>query len=74
MVSKAQMHNNLRALILTMLNHRYIGGKHTSEANLVKSKIRRLNKKELKEFEEEYHRLINDQIIIRIKKRTGVCL
>jgi len=53
-----------------MLSKRIIGGSHTPENKLITSKTKWLNKKEIKEFEKEYKQIINNKIIIRLKKRT----
>ena len=64
------MNNALKALLATMLNRRYIGGKHIPEDRLVKSKTKWLGKKAVDEFEDEYRRAINDGLILRQQKRT----
>ena len=53
-----------------MLSKRIIGGSHTPEGKLIASKTKWLNKKEIKQFEKEYKQIINNKIIIRLKKRT----
>ncbi|MBW2994901.1 hypothetical protein KY312_00975 [Candidatus Woesearchaeota archaeon] len=65
------MNNALRAVLMFLLNKRYIGGKHTLEDKLVKSKIKWLGAKERSEFKKEYKKLLNEGIILRAKKRTG---
>jgi len=60
-----------RSVLLTLLNRRCIGGKHTSEDAVIKQKTKWLNKSEFKEFEFEYTQLIRNEILIRLKKRTG---
>lgn len=61
----------IRSVLVFLLNHRYIGGKHTPEDKLIKSKTKWLPAEERKEFRKEYKRLINERHIIRSKKRTG---
>ncbi|KYK25415.1 hypothetical protein AYK26_06115 [Euryarchaeota archaeon SM23-78] len=56
---------------MTMLNQRIIGGKHTPENKIIKSKTKWLDKKEKKEFQKEYKELIKQGVMIRVKKRTG---
>ncbi|MBU0459648.1 MAG: hypothetical protein KJ597_06680 [Nanoarchaeota archaeon] len=53
-----------------MLSKRYIGGKHTPEDKLIKSKTKWLESGEKREFEKEYKQLVNERILIREKKRT----
>ncbi|MFH1649078.1 MAG: hypothetical protein ABIA93_00845 [Candidatus Woesearchaeota archaeon] len=65
------MNRALRALLLTMLNRRCIGGKHMPEQTLVKSKTKWLRKAEAREFDSEYRRALNSQLLLRFKKRTG---
>ncbi|MDP3640171.1 MAG: hypothetical protein Q8R53_03140 [Nanoarchaeota archaeon] len=65
------MNAALKALLQTLLNKRCIGGKHTPEEKLIKSKIRWLEPQERKEFEKEYKQMINESIISRSKKMTG---
>lgn len=64
------MNKALKAIIICMLNKRYIGGKHTPEDNLIKSKIKWLNKGDIKIFYKEYKEMLNNQLLLRIKKRT----
>lgn len=65
------MNEGLRGLLLTLLNRRYIGGKHTPEEKSIRSKIKWLGSHEQKEFEKEYKQLVNEGIILRSKKMTG---
>lgn len=65
------MNSALKAIITSMLNRRYIGKKHTAEDKLIKSKTKWLQKEDYRDFEEEYKELINNNSILRIKKRTG---
>jgi len=65
------METAIKALFKTLFTKRYIGGKHTPEQNLIKSKIKWLNSKEQKQFWKEYKKVINEGIILRSKKRTG---
>ena len=54
-----------------MLSKKCIGGKHTPEEKLIKSKTKWLESDEKKEFEKEYKQTINNSIILRSKKMTG---
>jgi hypothetical protein len=65
------MNSALKAIITLMLNKKIIGGKHTPEEKLFRSKTKWLQKEEYHEFEKEYHDMLNNQMILRIKKRTG---
>jgi len=65
------MNNAIRAFLTTLLNQRIIGGKHTPEEKIIKSKTRWLDKQEKKEFNKEYKQLINEEIVLKVKKRTG---
>lgn len=65
------MNGALKDLIIFMLNRRYIGGKHTLEERLINSKTKWLRKEDYRYFEKEYRELINNQSILRVKKRTG---
>jgi len=65
------MNRAIKALLMTMLNQRIIGGKHTPENKIIKSKTKWLDKKEKKEFQKEYKELIKQGVMIRVKKRTG---
>jgi hypothetical protein len=63
------MNRALEAVLITMLNRRYIGGRHTNEEQLIKAKTRWCV--ERSGFESEYKTLINEGYIIKLKKRTG---
>ena len=65
------MNASLKAILVQLLNKKYIGGKHTPEDKLVKSKIKWIDKNERKQFEREYKSMINGEYILRLKKRTG---
>jgi len=67
------MNNVLRAVLLFMLNRKYIGGRHTPENKLIKSKTKWIDAKERKIFEKEYKEMINNEFILRSRKRTGKC-
>ena len=54
-----------------MFNKRYIGGRHTQENKLIKSKTQLISAEEKKEFQKEYKKIINEEFILRSKKRTG---
>ena len=64
------MNKALRALLMTMMNQKIIGGRHTNEDKLIKSKTKWLSSKERREFSKEYKEVIKNNIIIRQKKRT----
>ena len=59
-----------KKLLTTLMNKKIIGKKHTPENKIIKSKTYHLNKKELKEFKEEYAYLIKNELIIKQRKRT----
>lgn len=65
------MNGALKAVITFMLSKKYIGGKHTPEDKLITSKTKWLQKEDYRDFEKEYRELINNQSILRTKKRTG---
>lgn len=65
------MNNALKAVLLFLMNKRYIGGKHTSEDRLIKSKTRWTDVKERKGFDKEYKNMIKECFILRLRKRTG---
>ena len=65
------MNRALKALLTTMLNKKYIGGRHTPEEKLVNSKTKWLQREELVEFGMEYRQALNEWLIIRLLKRTG---
>jgi hypothetical protein len=54
-----------------MLNRSIIGGAHTPEKEMIKSKTRWLNNEERRKFKEEYEELVKGVMILRIKKKTG---
>ena len=54
-----------------LLNKKYIGGKHTPEDKLIKSKTKWINPKDLIGFDKEYKKMINEGFILRTKKKTG---
>ena len=60
-----------KAILIFLLNKRYIGGKHFPEDKLIVSRTKWLDKLQKKTFEEEYRNLLNNQFIIKLKKRTG---
>ena len=62
------MNKSLRILLLYMLTRKIIGAKHMPEYRIVKSVLK--NQKE-KMFDKEYKKIINEGLIIRLKKRTG---
>jgi len=65
------MNGALKAIITFMLSKKYIGGKHTPEEKLINSKTKWLQKEDLNNFKKEYRNIINGQLILRMKKRTG---
>jgi len=65
------MNGALKAIITFMLSKKYIGGRHTLEEKLVNSKTKWMQKGDYRNFEKEYRELINNQSILRKKKRTG---
>ncbi len=65
------MNEILKAILLTLLNKKCFGGKHTPEKRLINSKLKWANKEEKKEFERGYRELVNEGIILRSKKMTG---
>ena len=65
------MNEALKAMIVVMISKRYIGGKHIPEDKLVKSKTKWLQKDERKDFESQYKNMINDEWILKTKKKTG---
>ena len=54
-----------------MLSHEYIGGRHTPEERLLRYKTEWAKGEEQSEFNKEYKQLINQEFIIREKKKTG---
>jgi hypothetical protein len=58
-------------LIQEMFQKKVIGGKHLPEKKLLRSIITKLDKSSRREFLEEYKTIINNFMIIRIRKRTG---
>ena len=65
------MNRVLRAVITHLLSKRCIGGKHTPEDKLIKSKAKWIDKKENKQFQKEYSTFKKEGFIICLKKRTG---
>ena len=65
------MNKAIKALLTTLLNQRKIGGNHIPEELIIGSKTRWLNKEEKRDFKKEYKELINNQTILKVKKRTG---
>ncbi|MFH1211742.1 MAG: hypothetical protein V1659_02315 [Candidatus Woesearchaeota archaeon] len=52
----AGMNRILKSLLITMLNRRCIGEKHTPEKMIIRSKAKWCSRQEVKEFEKEYAR------------------
>ena len=65
------MQRAIKDLIRSLLNKSKIGGSHTPEDNIVKSKTKWLEKREKKDFVKEYKKLINEGYIKHEKKRRG---
>lgn len=65
------MNEALKAILQTMLSKRCIGGKHTPEEKLIRSKTKWLEADKAREFEKEYKQIVNEGIILRSKKMTG---
>jgi len=65
------MNNSLKAILIYLLNKKYIGGRHTPENRLIKSKTKWIDKEEEGRFDKEYKKMINQGIILRQKKKTG---
>lgn len=65
------MNSSLKALIHYLLDHEYIGGRHTPEERLLRYKTRWIDKEDKFNFEKEYKQLVNQGFIIREKKKTG---
>lgn len=61
---------NTKKLLASLINGNIVGGKHTPEHKIIKSKTKNLPKAERKQFFQEYEQLIKNQIILREKKRT----
>ena len=60
----------INALLSYLLNHK-IFNRHTPEDKLINSKTKWLDKEEKKDFEEQYKWLINEQILLRQKKKQA---
>jgi len=54
-----------------MLNKKIIGGKHIPEEKMIRNKTKWLQKEEYNEFDKEYRDAVNNQFILKLKKRTG---
>jgi hypothetical protein len=65
------MNEKLKKMIGYMLRHHIIGAKHLPEDILIKHAIQYLDKSSQKEFYSEYHELLNQEYIIKLKKQTG---
>lgn len=65
------MNKVLKTIFIFLLNKKYIGGRHTQEERLIKSKIKWLERTESSEFKKEYKKAINEKLLLRTKKRTG---
>lgn len=63
------MNKALRAVLLFLINKRYIGKKHFPEDKLIKSRTKWLSRQEIKSFKKEYKK--TRPFLIRLKKRTG---
>ena len=65
------MHDALKTILLYLINKKYVGGRHTFEDRLIKSKTKRIDRADIREVDKEYKMLINEGFIVRLKKRTG---
>ena len=65
------MNRALKAIMLFLLNHHYIGGKHFPERRLIVSKTKYLPRIGQQQFEREYEEICTKGFLIRLKKRTG---
>ncbi len=65
------MNKALKELLVHLLNRNYVGGKHTPEDKVLKFKARNMNREETREFYREYRLLLNQELLLKIKKRTG---
>lgn len=54
-----------------LLNHKYIGRRHTPEDRLIKSKTKWIESTGETGFKKDYKKMINQGIILRKKKKTG---
>ena len=64
------MNEASKAVLAYLLNKR-IFTRHKPEKKILKFKTKWLKKEEKKEFEKEYKRLVNEEIIIREKKQKS---
>ncbi len=65
------MEKSTESILLFLLNKHIIGAKHFPEHKFVVSRTKWLDKDERKVFEKEYSELINQGILLRLKKKTG---
>jgi len=60
----------LKSLLIKLFNKKYIGGRHTQEHKLIIIKTKWLTKYEKRNFEKEYKLMVNQEFILKIKKKT----
>lgn len=65
------MNRGLRAIVLFLLNKKYIGNRHFPERKLVSSRTKYLSMPEQEEFEQEYKSFVNNMYLLKMKERTG---
>ena len=65
------MNAGLKAILMFLLNKKYIGGKHFPEDRLFISRTKYLPREEQRVCEKELHDLVKNEFILRVKKRTG---
>ena len=65
------MNEIVKGLLHYLFNRKYIGERHIPEDRALKPRLKKMSKKEQKEFYKYYHDLINEAIILRVKKKTG---
>ena len=64
------MNIGLRAIIIFLLNKKYIKNRHYPEKQLITQKTKYLNPEQKKQFDDEYKQF-RDKFLFRTKKRTG---
>ncbi len=65
------MNNATKAILLFLLNKRYIGAKHFPEQKLFVSRTKYVTRDEQRQCEAELYVFIKQGYILRAKKRTG---
>lgn len=61
----------LRAVLKYLWKKKYFGHKHTPEERTIKKVVHWRNREQKKEFNSQYKEVINEGLILRLKKRTG---